>query len=338
MTDRERKEKLISVIVAAYDIEAYLPRCLDSLLAQTYTNLEILVVDDGSRDGTGEICDRYGRKDSRIKVLHQQNTGQSGARNAALAIAAGDYIGFVDGDDWIQPDMYYEMYCACEKNNADVAICSYRQIGNEKEEENFTYQSYLLTREQALDIYVCDNRPYHIYHSVWSKLFRRSVVEEIRFPEGRKSEDIMYTTYALMNCHTCIFLDTPYYNYVMNRKTSTMNQELEHRRFQDEIPFWREQIGYFEGMGMELLSKKAAYQFYRKMLFYYIDFEDRKMKRAGRSLFKMLRQEKNTIRSIYRGDFVKTGDKVRMKLFLLAPGLYYLTVKLYERTIIPLRQ
>ena len=334
----DRAEKLISVIVTAYNIESYIARCLDSLLSQIYTNLEIIVVDDGSKDGTGEICDRYAAGDSRIKVIHQHNTGPSGARNAALAIAKGDYIGYVDGDDWVRQDMYREMYYACEQQGADVAICSYRQIGNEKEQESFSNQRYTLSREQAFDIYICDNKPYHIYHSVWSKLFRREVVENIRFSEGRKSEDIMYTTYALMNCHTCVFLDTPYYNYTTNRQDSIMNHEIERRRFRDEIPFWKEQIGYLEGVGMELLSRKAAYQFYRKMLFYYIDFENRNMRKSGRDIWKMLHRERSVIRSIYRESFVKTGDRVRMRLFLASPGVYYGAVRFYERTIIPLRQ
>lgn len=338
MTKGSREGKLISVIVTAYNIEPYISRCLDSILSQTYTNLEIIVVDDGSEDRTGEICDKYEARDKRIKVIHQRNEGPSGARNAALAIAEGDYIGYVDGDDWVEQNMYREMYYACEQQGADVAICSYRQIGNGKERDHFSNERYILSREQALDTYICDDKSYHIYHSVWSKLFRKSVVENIRFSEGRKSEDIMYTTQALMNCHTCIFLDTPYYNYMTNRNDSIMNREIEYRRFRDEIPFWKEQIGYLEGAGMELLSRKATYQFYRKMLFYYIDFEDRKMRKSGREIFKMLRKERSVIRRIYGESFVKTGDRVRMRLFLFAPEFYYGVVKLYERIVIPLRQ
>ena len=333
-----REEKLISVIVTAYNIEAYLSRCLNSLLSQTYTNLEIIVVDDGSRDGTGEICDKYEARDTRIKVIHQKNSGPSGARNAALTIASGEYIGYVDGDDWVEQNMYREMYYACEQQGADVAICSYRQIGSEKEQETFSNRRYILSREQALTTYICDDKSYHIYHSVWSKLFRRDVVENLRFAEGRKSEDILYTTYALVSCHTCVFLDTPYYNYLTNRKDSIMNSEIEHRRFQDEIPFWREQIRYLSEVGMELLSRKAAYQFYRKMLFYYIDFKDRKMGASAAALFRMLHQERSVIRRIYGESFVKIGDKVRMRLFLFAPWIYYGVAKLYERTVIPLRQ
>lgn len=335
---RDVDEKLISVIVAAYNIEAYLPRCLDSLLSQTYSHLEIILVDDGSEDGTGEICDKYAKRDTRIKVIHQQNMGLSGARNTALLNAGGEYIGYVDGDDWVEPEMYKEMYRACELQGAELAVCAYRQIGNEKEQESFSRKQYVLTREEALDLYVCDDRDYHIYNSVWSKLFKREIVKGAEFPVGKKSEDIMYTTRAMVNCSKCVFLDVPYYNYVMDREDSIMNQGIHQRRFQDEIPFWKEQIAYFSSAGMSRLSEKAAYHFYRRMLFYYIDFKDRKMKTSCKDMVALLDRERQEIARIYQKDFVTAGDRARMKLFLSSPGGYYHIVKLYERIVIPLRQ
>ena len=103
------QKPLISVIVPVYNVAAWLPRCVDSILAQTYENLEILLVDDGSTDGSGNICEEYAKKDTRIRVLHKENGGLSSARNAGLDAAAGAYIGFVDSDDWIAPEMYAEL-------------------------------------------------------------------------------------------------------------------------------------------------------------------------------------------------------------------------------------
>lgn len=334
----QSEEKLISVIVAACNIGAYLPRCLDSILAQSYRNLEIIVVDDGSTDETGAVCDRYAAAEERIIAIHQQNQGPSGARNSALRVARGDYIGFVDGDDWIETDMYREMLKACEETQADVAVCSFRHIGDGKEDGAFSGERYVLSREEALEIYICDNRPFHIYHSVWSKLFCRNMVGDIRFPDGRKSEDIIYTTKAFLRINTCVFLDTPYYNYWTDRKGSIMNEKLWERRFQDEIPFWKEQARYLEQAGFRELSEKAAHQFYRKMIFYYVDFRDRRMKKAGRELIGLLRGERKKIDEIYGKGFVPAGDRVRMKLALLCPELYYRLVQAYDRFIIPLRQ
>lgn len=332
------EEKLISVIVTAYNIEEYLPRCLDSILTQVYSNLQIIVIDDGSTDKTGTICDEYAAKDSRIQIIHQPNQGPSVARNAGLDIARGSYIGFVDGDDWIQPDMYKAMYNACRNEDAEMACCSYKKVGRVQEEQSFSAKQYLLTREEALDIYICDNAPFHIYHSVWSKLFRRDIIESLKFPLGRKSEDIMYTTRALAQVVKCVFLDLPYYNYVVDREDSIMNSDIIDRRFKDEIPFWKEQTGYLYGLGMQELARKASYQYYRKMLFYYIDFRKRKLKPSAEKLVQILRNEKREINNIYKMKFVKTGDRIRMKVFLRCPGAYYRIVKLYDSLVVPLRQ
>lgn len=338
--ERIQERKLISVIIAAYNIEAYLPRCLDSVLQQSYQDLEIIVVDDGSIDSTGKICDQYAEKDSRIHVIHQQNQGLSGARNAGLAIASGDYIGYVDGDDWIEPDMYGAMLAACEEEDAQIAVCAYSKITKEKNIEpiEFSGRRYVLTRQEALDIYICDNKSFHIYNSVWSKLFRKDLVEGMLFPVGKKTEDIMYTTRALIKANRCVFLDNPYYNYVLDREDSIMNKKLHERRFNDEIPFWKEQILYLRKVGMEEMSEKAFYYFCRRMLFYFEEFKDKKMKISAKETLRLLKAEKEKIKDIYQKEFVATGDKARMKLFLLNADLFYYVVKLYEWIVLPLRR
>lgn len=329
---------MISVIVTAYNIEEYLPRCVESLLAQTYEQMEIILVDDGSVDGTPRICDTYAEENASVHVIHKENGGPSAARNAGLEIARGDYIGYVDGDDWVEKDMYENMLKACLDTGAQIAICSYRQVGEGAETLHPTGRILELDRMEALELYINGDPQYHIYHSVWSKLFERKVISDIRFPEGRKSEDIMYTTWALSRASKCVFLDTLYYNYTIDRKGSIMNSQLHERRFQDEIPFWKEQARYLQELGMQELSEKAAYQFYRKMLFYYVDFRNRRMKASGKELMLFLRGEKQEIERIYQKEYVASGDRVRMKLALWWPGAYYHIVKIYDKFIIPLRQ
>lgn len=333
-----REKKLISVIVTAYNIEEYLPRCMESLLRQTYPCIEIILVDDGSADRTPEICDRYAGEQEKVQVIHRANGGPSAARNAGVAIARGDFIGYVDGDDWVEPEMYGKMLEACLEKKADIAICTYRQVGRGAQEIHPTGNVLELSREEALELYISGHPQYHIYHSVWSKLFRKELLADIRFPEGRKSEDIMYTTRALTKASRCVFLDTPYYNYMMDRETSIMNSKFHERRFRDEIPFWKEQIAYLGEHGFAQLTGKASHQFYRKMLFYYEDFRDRGMKESARELAGLLLGEKENIRKIYGEGFVPKGDKARMKLFLKSPECFYRVVKLYEKTVIPLRQ
>lgn len=331
---------LISVIVPAYNIENYIARCLDSIIAQTYKDLQIIVVDDGSTDGTPAICDEYVIKDSRIKVIHQKNSGLSGARNTGLKEATGKYIGYVDGDDYIEPDMYECMHEAMVKNDVNLVICGYSQIGSGAEDYNFSGQNIRLSKEEALDVFICDNRDFHIFNSVWSKLFLAELVQGIEFPVGHNSEDILYSTKALVNCNGCVFVDKPLYNYELSREGSIMNasQKLADRRFDDELPFTFEQIEYLRKAGYETEAQKDEYYVYRRLGFYYIDFRKRGMKEAARRLADLVQKEKKRVLEIFSRSFVKGGDRKRMRLFLFSPGLYYRINNLYEKTVLKVRR
>lgn len=330
-------KKLVSVIVAAYNIENYLPRCMDSLLAQTYSPLEIILVDDGSTDGTGAICDKYGAENEKVKVIHRENGGLSAARNSGLDVARGDFIGYVDGDDWVEPEMYEAMVKACMETDAQIATCNYREIGEGGEEVHPTEKRLELAMREAMDLFLGGDSELRIYNSVWSKLYAWEIVKDIRFVEGKSSEDIMYTTWAIAKAQKCVLIDQAYYNYVVDRSGSIMNVRLAERRFQDEIPFWKEQIDYLYGLGEQELAEKASYRFYRRLLDYYLDFRRRKMKDAARRLAQLLKSEEKEVKRIYQKDFIPVGDKVRMKLALATPSGYYGVVKVYDRFVIPLR-
>lgn len=332
------EEKLLSIIVAVYNIEEYLPRCIESVLAQTYRKLEIILVDDGSTDESGRICDAYAGKDERIRVIHKKNGGLSDARNAGMDIASGEYIGFVDGDDWIEPDMYRAMYESCERECAQIAVCRYKQITKSGVVDASTGNSVSLSRAEALEIYVCGDERYLIYNSVWSKLFAAQLIREMRFPVGKKSEDIMFTTRAFCHMNRLVYLDTAYYNYVLDREGSIMNEKAGERRLKDELPFWREQIAYLRKEGMPKLADKAAYHFYRRLLFYYIDFKmSAETKGYAAEIIRQLREDRTVIGRIYRENYVAAGDRMRMKLALSLPEAYYLAVRLYDRYVIPIR-
>lgn len=345
---------LISVIVPAYNIEKYIGKCLDSILNQTYRNLEIIVVDDGSKDDTGVIIDGYSKKDNRFRIIHQENRGLSGARNSALMIATGEYIGYVDGDDSISPDMYEKMLNACIDNDAELAVCGYDcvdedgflldegsesslHLSNPDDSQNAVH---VLPRLEALKTYLSDDKPYHIYNSVWSKLFKRSIVEGIEFPEGHNSEDIMYTAKALVNCNTCVFVDAPLYHYVQSRPDSIMNvsEKLAERRFRDELPFWEEQIELFKASDLPEIAKLARYYLTRRELFYYVDFRDRKMKDAADHLARMLQDNKEIVLNNFNEMNGPKGDQLRLKTFMKSPGLYYVLNKLYEKTIVTIKK
>ena len=190
-------EPLISVIVPVYKVEPWLERCVNSIRNQAYRNLEIILVDDGSPDRCGEMCDQYAREDSRILVLHQNNGGLSAARNAGLDICHGEYIGFVDSDDFIHPEMYTRLYDDICTHNTRLAFCQpltcyESSISFPQTEASAT----CLAREEVLKKSLSEI----IWFSAWTKLYHRSLFDNIRYPEGRTNEDYPVTIRIFDRC------------------------------------------------------------------------------------------------------------------------------------------
>lgn len=212
----EKKQPLISVIVPVYNVEKYIHQCVDSILAQTYKNLEIILVDDGSPDNCPQICDDYASKDSRIKVIHKENGGLSSARNAALDIYNGDYIAFVDSDDWVDSTAYETMMEMMQSKNLDVVFCAANIIvGNEITEVKFDeFESgTIVSPEKMVELTLLDE----IGGQVWKKICSRHCWDGVRFPIGRLYEDISISFYPFVNARKNIgFLSAPLYNYRMN--------------------------------------------------------------------------------------------------------------------------
>lgn len=333
-----RMEKdLISIIVPVYNVESYLDRCMESILKQTYKRLEIILVDDGSTDSSGEKCDAYAKLDGRIKVIHKENGGLSDARNAGLKLATGAYIGYVDSDDWIEPDMYERLYDACVENCASLAVCRYFSEYQNRTESGGTGRTVPLTREELLKIYISGHDEYVIYNSVWSKLFKRELVADMIFPKGRNSEDIMYTTRAFCRLEKAVYIDRCLYHYVLDREGSIMNASRGERMFRDEIPFWREHIACIREQVSDEMADLAAYYFWRRLLFYYIDMKNSNCDAYAKRLVDEIKADRQELLRVYQSNLVSKGDKARMKLFLCSPCLYSIAVRLYERVIIPLR-
>ena len=180
-------EELISVIVPIYKVEAYLERCIGSIVNQTYKNLEIILVDDGSPDSCPDICDAWKEKDDRIKVIHKKNGGLSDARNAGMQIMAGTYISYIDSDDWVANDMYEKMMYAIKKNDADICECQFEKTAGivKSNKEQQTDKVTILKKEEALKAVVEEK----INPVVWNKIYKREIVDQLYFEKGKYNED-----------------------------------------------------------------------------------------------------------------------------------------------------
>ena len=187
------EEYKISVIVPIYKVEKYLNKCIDSIINQTYKNLEIILVDDGSPDDCGKICDEYAKKDSRIKVIHKENSGVSSARNTGLDVVTGDYIGFIDSDDWINVDMYESMMKYLILENADVVRCGICVHENGKifNEKDYDFD-YCIEKDN--DIIIKEFLDGGILQgAVWNKLYKKSIIDGIYFDEKfHRNEDSLF--------------------------------------------------------------------------------------------------------------------------------------------------
>lgn len=181
------EQRTISVIVPVYNVKPYLNTCLDSILAQTYENLQIILVDDGSADGSGSICDQYAARDPRIQVIHQENLGVSAARNAGLAAATGAWIGWVDSDDWIEPEMFTRLLEGAIRENADIAICGRYQEYPDRQVPFGPESERILTGPEGLFSLLEEKQ---MDNALYDKLYRRELFDGIRFPEGRTYEDL----------------------------------------------------------------------------------------------------------------------------------------------------
>lgn len=211
---------LISVIVPVYKVEKYLRRCIDSILAQTYENIEVLLIDDGSPDQSGAICDDYQAKDSRVRVFHKENGGVSSARNLGLKETKGDYIGFVDADDYIDEKMYETLLTNILSENADTSICSYFQEANNGVfHKHWQNDEYLVFDRIEQILNLVSNRYYTC--SCWDRLFKKSLLDSVIFnTEYSFYEDYLFLYEVMQKSEKAVFTSVPLYYYCNNQNSA----------------------------------------------------------------------------------------------------------------------
>lgn len=241
MESRNLKKPLISVIVPVYKVEKFINKCVDSIINQEYSNLEIILVDDGSPDNCGKICDEYERIDTRVKVIHKENGGLSSARNAGLEIAKGDYIGFVDSDDYIEPFMYDKLLRALLREKCPLAICGTAYVFENGKR---------IKKTNAGDVIVMDFKDaltemnqYRLFDmGAWSKLYEAKLFDNVRFPVGKLSEDFFVMYKIFDKAKKIVFVSDPAYNY-LQRNNSISRNKIINRDFEYAA---KEQMDYLD--------------------------------------------------------------------------------------------
>ena len=290
---------MISVIVPIYQVEAYLDQCIKSIINQSFKELEIILVDDGSPDNCPAICDSWAEKDKRIKVIHKPNGGLSDARNAGLEIATGEYISFIHSDDWILPEMYERMLSLMLKENADICACNIRSCYPEHEEvwgckEYFTGES-----EQILDMLYSDTK-YPV--SALNKLYKSECWKELRFPVGKICEDA-FTTYQLVhNAERIVQVPEAYYCYRI-RPQSIMTSAFSIKRM-DEEEAWRANYQFVKTHYPALY--RHAFRFYLQKVHVLIRTISRDQRKEYSQQFKYLKNimKKNVMFMIFNSGLI----------------------------------
>lgn len=267
------KQKLVSIIVPIYNVESYLSECIESLLNQSYTNLEIILVNDGSTDSSGELCEKYKEKDKRICVIHKENGGLSDARNAGLLQAKGEYVIFIDSDDYVNLSMVEKLYIACQEQQADIGVCYFERIYDGQKPQSInddkTPQRQLYAgRDVVKKIYQGEGES--IAFNAWNKIYKKELFlnHNILYPVGRIHED-MYTTFQLLClAPTVVILPEALYYYRI-RNSSIMTTKLTSKKCIDCLDSYICAIEYYSSVKDNDLLYLGLNAFFREAVFLY---------------------------------------------------------------------
>lgn len=314
--------KKISIIVPIYNVEKYLARCVDSIVNQTYKNLEIILVDDGSPDSCPQMCDDYAEKDSRIKVLHKKNGGLSDARNAGMAVATGEYISFIDSDDYVSDDFFECLLNVMNKENSDIAECSVVKFYEDNRFDEFNDDLSVKTydTQDAMSALIAED-PFHQH--VWNKLYKTELVKDIPYAVGKLNEDEFWTYQVFGGANKVTKLNKTMY-YYFQRNSSIMGISYNIRRL-DALEGKANRQMYIENKFPEL-STQAKIDLYGSCMFAYqsvLKFMSGADKKKALGIIKGYKRICNL--SFDEINTIKDSSK---KYFMLAKFNFYLCCKI----------
>ena len=310
----------ISIIVPVYNVEKYLEKCIDSILNQTFKEFELILVNDGSKDSSGTICDKYTEKDSRIKVVHKKNGGLSSARNAGLSIAKGKYIGFIDSDDYINKDMYSLLYENIISTNSDIAICGFKKVYsyNDESEDILTDTKIcVLNNIEALNMMYSENGVDFVV--AWNKLYKRNLFDDLEFKDGKLHEDEFICHQILYKSKQVVYNRTQLY-YYLQRSSSIINSDFNAKKL-DAIYAFNERKDFFKNKGLKELQYLTEYNYIKYFFEYYFKYRDM-LKKSDRDLIKLKIQFSKNISQLIKNPLYNWKEKVLWMIFLVNSNIY----------------
>ena len=315
---------MITIVVPVYKVEKYLKRCVISILNQTYTDFELLLVDDGSPDNCGKMCDEYANKDSRIFVIHQKNGGLSAARNTGLnwfyEQKRSDYITFVDSDDWLHPEYLRLLMNGITENNVKISVCNYKRVNTETPHESYGSIEYELTSPEDFLV----NHSWQ-YNYAWGKLYHKSVFADVRYPVGKNFEDTFTTYKVLHKCDKISYTDLQLYYYLRNeqgisRSPWRPSELVIFDAMQEQLKFYKEKgLQKAYDKEFELFVHHHAYQIVR-IKENKNDFKNNKstLKKIKKTLRNYLKENKDKFNVHNMTYSYEAAYPVTMKLYTLA--------------------
>ncbi len=319
------ENKKITVIVPIYNVEKYLHRSIGSIINQTYHNMEIILVNDGSTDRSGEICDEYASKDGRIKVIHKPNGGQASARNLAINEATGDWFAFLDSDDWIEPDMYETLYRIAVENNADIATCKISKEYEGKmniEQNNDTGSIVVFTPQEAIMDLLHQTK---IRFEVWNKLWKREVVSNTRFIDNQLCEEVHFDREVILRANRIVYIDKTMHHYMVGRPGSTMSSfKIKKMSIFDEFDFFIESLENYNNPVLGEVICCIATNF--AISFYCEAIEDNQPQTITNELKRRFDKNYKIIRN---SSLLTRKERIAYSCFKLSPTLYIGLLKIH---------
>lgn len=311
--------ELISIIIPVYNVKLYLEKCIDSVLDQTYTKIEILLIDDGSTDDSPRICDTYALKDNRIKVIHQQNQGAAVARNTGLENATGEYIVFVDSDDFINEKMIEKLYIALKQTDSDLSICNFKytsENGKEIALKETDIKNEVLYTEEIIDKLFQNNNCGYIV--IWNKMYKKDLWKQIRYPVGVIYEDEAVIHHIFSKCKKVATISDELY-YYRQVSGSIMHSERNEKNL-DKYLALADRLMFLKSAVSKENIRKLAYQYWYHYLDDYYYFSKRNRNSAR------LKQMKKTLLSVYpimvQCGFFTVKDALSIMIFIFLPNVY----------------